>query len=72
MKSTKTEQEQEFREEAERLATIPFEDQKAVLAIYRECAENKQHTREEKAWNKARVEALERHLKRLNRKKKPG
>lgn len=64
--------EQEFREEAERLATIPVVDQRAVLAIYRECAENKKLTREDRTWNKARVEAVERHLKRLNRRKKSG
>ena len=63
-------QEEEFREEAERLAAIPVADQQAVLAIYRECARNKKLTRKERDWNKARVEALERHLKRLNRKKK--
>ena len=63
--------EQEYREEAERLAAIPVEDQKAVLAIYRECAQNTKLPRKDREWNKQRVEALERHLKRLNRRKKP-
>ena len=63
--------EREYQEEAERLATIPAEDQKAVLAIYRECAQNPKLTRKDREWNKQRVEALERHLKRLNRRKKP-
>lgn len=63
--------EQEYREEAERLAAIPIQDQRAVLAIYRECAENKKLAKQDRESNKARVEALERHLRRLNRKKKP-
>ena len=65
-------QEQEFREEAERLAAIPIEDQKAVLDIYRSCARNPRLPRREREWNRARVEALERHLKRLKRKNKPN
>lgn len=64
------EKEREHREEAERLVTIPVEDQKAVLAIYRTCAENPKLARRERAWNRQRIEALERHLKRLNRAKK--
>jgi hypothetical protein len=34
------EQEQECREEAERLALLPLEEQLTILAIYRECAQN--------------------------------
>ena len=64
------EQEQAYREEAERLATIPVEDQIAVLDIYRSCAENPKLPRRERELNRQRIEALERHLRRLNRAKK--
>jgi hypothetical protein len=64
------EKEQEFREEAERLSALTVADQREVLAIYRECAENRKLPRREREWNRERIEALTRHLKRLNRKKK--
>jgi len=62
--------EREYREEAERLATIPVEDQIAVLDIYRSCAENTKLPRRARELNRERIEALERHLRRLNRAKK--
>jgi hypothetical protein len=61
----------EFREEAERLAALPPDDQEAVLDIYRGCAANPKLSRRERTWNRVRVKALERHLKRLKRRKKP-
>ena len=61
------EQEQEWREEAERLALLPKADQREIIAIYRECAENPKIPKLERAWGLARVKALERHLRRLNR-----
>ncbi len=62
--------EREYREEAERLATIPIEDQHAVLDIYRGCAENPKLPRRERERNRERIEVLELHLRRLNRVKK--
>ena len=61
----------EFCEEAERLAALPPDDQEAVLDIYRECTGNPKLPRRDREWNRVRVEALERHLKRLKRKKRP-
>ncbi len=64
------EQEQEYRAEAERLALLPREEQRAIIAIYRECAQNPKTPKHEREWGQARVEAVERHLRRLNRGKK--
>ena len=64
------EQAEEYREEAARLSALSVADQREVLAIYRGCAENPKLTRQRREWNRERVEALERTLKRLNRKKK--
>lgn len=60
-----------YGEEAERLATLPICDQKAVLDIYRGCAENPKLSPRQRQWNRLRVAALERHLRRLNKRKKP-
>jgi len=62
--------EQEYREEAERLAQLSIGDQKEILAIYRECADNPKIPKRERTEGRARVAALERHLRRLNRQKK--
>jgi hypothetical protein len=59
-----SEQEQEHREEAERLAELPRDEQRAILAIYRECAQNPKTPEHEREAGQARVEALERHLRR--------
>jgi len=59
--------EQEYREEAKRLALLSIEDQREIIAIYRECAKNPKATKREREWGLARVRALQRHLRRLNR-----
>jgi hypothetical protein len=60
-------------EEAERLAQLPVADQKQIIAAYRECADNPKTPKRERKWGWARVAALERHLRRLNRGNKlPG
>jgi len=61
------EQEQEYREEAQRLAMLPVDEQKQILALYRECASNPKVPKRERVWGLVRVKALERHLRRLNR-----
>ena len=63
-------EEREYREEAERLAAIPIEDQKEIIAMHREIASNPKVPKRERVAGLARADALERHLRRLNRKKK--
>lgn len=62
--------EQEHRAEAERLALLPVEDQREIIAIYRACAKNPKIPKAERQWGLARVRALERHLRGLNRARK--
>jgi hypothetical protein len=59
--------EHEHREEAKRLALLPVEDQREIIAIYRACAKNPKTPKREREWGLARVKALEKHLRRLNR-----
>jgi hypothetical protein len=59
----------EYREEAERLALLPLSDQKQILALHRSTAENLKAPKQERRLARERVEALERHLRRLNRQK---
>jgi hypothetical protein len=59
--------EQKYRDEAERLAALPREEQQKILAVYRQCAENPKTPKKEREWGQARVAALQRHLRRLNR-----
>jgi hypothetical protein len=60
-------QEQEFRAEAERLALPPRQDQRKILGMLRECADNPKTPKRERNAGLARIRALERHLRRLNR-----
>jgi hypothetical protein len=62
--------EQEYREEAARLAQLPRDQQKAILAMHRTDAANRRVPKADREYAKERVEALERHLRRLNRKQK--
>jgi hypothetical protein len=63
-------EEQEYREEAERLAKLPPEDQKEILSLHRSTAENPKAPKRERELARERLAALERHLRRLNRKEK--
>jgi hypothetical protein len=62
--------EQEYRQEAERLARLSREDQEEILGLHRSTAENPKAPKRERELARERVDALERHLRRLNRKKK--
>jgi hypothetical protein len=62
--------EQEYREEAERLALLPIEDQKQIIALHRSTADNPKAPKRDRQKAGERAEALERHLRRLNRQKK--
>jgi hypothetical protein len=59
--------EQEYREEAERLAQLPLADQRAIIAMHREIAGNPKLPKRDRQAGLERAEALERHLRRLRR-----
>jgi hypothetical protein len=61
--------EQEYREEAERLALLPKADQRELIALHRSTADNPKAPKRERQIARERVEALEHHLRRLNRRK---
>ncbi len=63
--------EQEYREEAERLALLPAADQKEIIALHRSIADNPKVPKRERDAGRQRADALERHLKRLARRKMP-
>lgn len=60
----------DFREEAERLAALPREDQEEILALHRELAANPKVPQADRQAAQERADALERHLRRLRRKRK--
>ena len=64
------EKEQEYREEAERLAELPRDDQRQLIAQHREIAADKSVPKLARKEAKERADALERHLARLARKKR--
>jgi hypothetical protein len=64
------EREPEYVKEAERLALLPVDDQKEIIAMYRQCADNPKIPKGEREQGRERVAALERHLRRLNTGKK--
>jgi hypothetical protein len=67
---TEADNEQEYREEAERLALLAREDQKEIIALHRSVADNPKAPKADRRAARKRAEALERHLLRLNRAKK--
>jgi len=62
--------EQEYRAEAERLALLPRDDQRQLIAQHRAIAADKSVPKPDRKEAKERAEALERHLRRLSRKKR--
>ena len=61
--------EQEYREEAERLALLPVADQREAVAIIRSPADNPKLPKADRKAASERADALARHLRRLNRRK---
>jgi hypothetical protein len=61
----------EHRSEAERLAQLSRTEQQKVLAMYQTDAGNPRVQKQDRECARRRVEALERHLRRLNRRKSP-
>jgi hypothetical protein len=64
--------EDEYRAEAERLALLPRADQSEVIALHRSVAENAKLPKADRQAAADRADALERYLRRLNRRKKRG
>jgi hypothetical protein len=62
--------EKEYRAEAGRLALLPAEDRRAILALHRSVADNPKVPKRDRDAARARSEALARHLRRLSRGKK--
>jgi hypothetical protein len=54
--------EQEYREEAERLALLPVEDQREIIALHRSIASNPRVPKREREAGKERADTLERLL----------
>lgn len=61
---------QEYREEAERMAELPRDDQRRLIAQHRAIAADKSVPTPDRKEAKERADALEKHLRRLARKKK--
>ena len=61
--------EQRYLDEAERLAKLPPDDRKAVIAVHRAVASNRKVPAADRKDARDRADALEWHLRRLARKK---
>jgi hypothetical protein len=61
---------QEYREEADRLALLPRDVQKQAVALVRAPADDPKVGQRDREEARERADALERHLRRLNRRKK--
>jgi hypothetical protein len=59
-----------YLEEAERLALLSRADQKEIIALHRSTANNPKAPKRDRELARERADALERHLRRLNRRKK--
>jgi hypothetical protein len=62
--------EREYREEAERLARLPREDQREIIALHRSVADNPKVPKAEREAGKQRADALERLLGLAKKKKR--
>ena len=61
--------EQEYRDEAERLALLPRDVQRQAVALIRAPADNPKLGKRDREEARQRADALERHLRNLNRQK---
>jgi hypothetical protein len=64
------EQERDYRAEAERLARLPREVQRQAVALIRAPADDPKVDKRNRREARDRADALERHLRRLNRRKR--
>ena len=67
---TEPAREQQHREEAERLALLPVEEQKQIIAMHRADANNPKVPKRDRAFAAERADALEWHFRRLRKKRK--
>lgn len=65
-----SQREQEFREEAERLALLSIEDQKRIIAMHRADAANSKVPKVDREFARERADALEKYLRRLRQRRK--
>jgi esterase/lipase superfamily enzyme len=70
MKPPDPDREHEYAAEADRLAQLPAEAQRQAVAIIRAPADNPKVGKRDREEARQRADALERHLRRLNRRKK--
>jgi hypothetical protein len=56
--------------EAEQLVKLPIEDQRRIIAMHRADARNPKVPKRDRQFARERADALEKHLRRLNRGKK--
>ena len=63
--------EHELREEAERIAILPRDEQQEIIALHRSVADDAKVPKRDRDLARERADALERHLRKLNRKKVP-
>jgi hypothetical protein len=61
---------EQFQAEAERLALLPVEDQREIIALYRSIAENPRVPKREREAGMKRIDVLERLLGLASRKRK--
>jgi hypothetical protein len=64
------EKEQKYREEAERLAMLPREDQRQLIGQHRAIAADASVPEADRQESQERADALDRHLRRLTRRKR--
>ena len=64
------EQEQETCAEAERLADLPIAEQRKIIALHQSIANDAKVPKRDRDLARERAEALDRHLRQLNRAKK--
>jgi hypothetical protein len=62
--------EQQYRDEAERLAELPPDVQRQAVALIRAPSEDPKVRKRDREDARERADALERHLRKLNRRKK--
>jgi hypothetical protein len=64
------EQKREFKEEAKRLALLPREEQRQIIALHRSVAGDPKVSKRDRDLARERADALKRYLHRLNHGKK--
>ncbi len=70
VKTSDDDKEREYAAEAERLALLPLYDQREIIALHRSVADNPKLAMRHRDEARERADSLERHLRRLNRRKK--